>query len=190
MPLTSMSPNATTCDGSSSSATMISGPCSGFTAPGRDTLDRWELSRITTSRTSLSRSRRYSSLVRAKSDVYSFSRRCSAACAVKPILGDPGADLLGKGGVPQNRLVDPEDGGFVVPHRRFHFGLQGAQVGRGALPSRLVLRQLGRHLLVFEALGVRIYENLMDAVGDSDSDARGNGDSFSHAAQCSNRPAG
>ena len=106
------------------------------------------------------------------------------------ILGDPGADLLGKRRVPQNRLVNPEDRGFVVAHRRFHFGLQRAQVGRGALPSSFILRQLGRHLLVFEALSVRIYENLMDTVGDSDSDARGNGDSFSHAAQCSNRSAG
>ena len=65
-----------------------------------------------------------------------------------------------------------EDGRFFVPDLRLHFGLQGAQVPRGAFASRLVLSQLGSHLLVFEALGVRINENLMDTVGDSDSDAR------------------
>ncbi len=81
-----MSPNATTWDGSNSSATMISGPSRGFTAPGRGTFDRCELSRTTTSRTSLSRSRRYSSLVRAKSDVYSLTNRCRAACTVSRSL--------------------------------------------------------------------------------------------------------
>ena len=57
IPRTSMSPNATACDGNSSSATTIRLPASGLNC-GFSTSVRWALTRVTTSRMSLMRSLR------------------------------------------------------------------------------------------------------------------------------------
>ncbi len=151
MPITSRLPSMTTCEGSSSSATMISGP---GIAPvcGRNTSVRWLLKRITTSRTSASRSLMYSSLVRENNNVYSFSNRSSAAAAVARSSTMLERIFGGERRIEQDRFVGAKNGRLVGTDLSGHFLEQGMQIGDRLIARRVVAGQFAQNLVFFQAL--------------------------------------
>ncbi len=133
-----------------------------------------------TSRRSASRSLRYSSFVRANSDVYSLSTSCSAAWAVRCSPTTTSWTLVGEGRVAQDRLVGLEDGRFLRAHLRGHLVVQGPQVGHGVFHGLFESRKLLHSFAFREGFAFRADEDLVDAVGRADRHARRYGNAFPH----------
>ena len=98
----------------------------------------------------------------------------------EPIVARSNLEPCGERSVAQDRLVDAEDGGFVVPDLLLHLVLQRAQLRGRLVAGGFKAGQLGGDFVVFQALGVGIHEDLVDAVGGPDRDARRNGNSLAH----------
>ena len=189
MPATSRVPSVTTCEGSSSLATRISGPVSAPVS-GCSTSVRWPLSRIITSRTSASRSLMYSSCVLAKQLRVLLEQAVQRGLSRLPLVDDPAANLGRERRIAQDRLVDVKDGGLFRPDLAGHFLIQGVQVGRGPFAGLVVAGQFGQRLALFQPLRLGIDENLVDAVRRANSDARRDADPFSHVQIVAMHPVG
>ena len=103
-----------------------------------------------------------------------------AACAVSRSLTIQLRTLLVKAA---SRRIDswtPKMAASSCPTCCSTFCLQRAQLGRRFVAGGFVLRQLGRDLVVFQALRIGIDENLVDAIGRADRHARRDGNSFTH----------
>jgi hypothetical protein len=103
----------------------------------------------------------------------------------EPIVNDPAADFAGEGRIAQDRFVNAEDGRFVVPNLLLDFILQRAQLRGRFIAGGLEAGQLGGDFVVFQALGVGVHEDLVNAKRGSDGHARRDGNSFAHRrAKC------
>jgi len=83
--------------------------------------------------------------------------------------------------------VDAKDGRLVVPSCEPTCSA-GRADPRSAVPRGLELRQFRRDLPILETLRIGIDEDLVDAVGGPDRDARRYGNASEHVGQC-NSPA-
>ena len=79
--------------------------------------------------------------------------------------------------------MNPKNAGFLVPNLLLHLMLERTKLRRRLVAGGLKIGQLGRNFVVFQAFGVGIHEDLVNAECSSDSHAGRNGDSLAHKRQ-------